>query len=65
MIIDKQKLREALEYRAKINRAKFDDLDFSDYLSFQYITKEQIKEFKYAGLSNVDFITMMLEGEDD
>ena len=54
MKVSKQRFIEALEYLREINMCKLEDLDLSD---FEYVsTEKDIKEFKFMGLSNRDFI---------
>jgi hypothetical protein len=54
MKVSKQRFIEAMAYIREINQSKLEDLDLSD---FEYVsTEKDIKEFKFMGLCNRDFI---------
>lgn len=65
MKIDKKKITDALAYRKLINDTPFDEIDWSEFPTFNKIAKEEIENFKYTGLCNVDFILYVLDEYSD
>ncbi len=63
--ISKHELRKTMRYRRMINNTPFDDLDFSEFKTFENISEDNIKAFKNTDFNNIDFIQLFLSKEFD
>jgi hypothetical protein len=63
MKVDREKFIEAMNYLREINTHRLEDLDLSDFTD-RDLSKE-IKEWKFTGLINRDFIQMVLINGDE
>ena len=57
-----EELKKALEIRRKFNKMDFDEFtkQLEDYIGKE-IPKDEIENFKFAGLMNVDLFTMWVD----
>jgi hypothetical protein len=49
-----------LKWRRRINSAQLEQLNFRDRATTFTATSDQIKEWKFTGLSNIDFINFKI-----
>ena len=63
VLLDPTLVKEALKLINKINKTKFDLLDFSLFPKYKKMSNEDIENWKYIGLSNKCFIENMLLGK--
>ncbi|MCP4761061.1 MAG: hypothetical protein GY870_04715 [archaeon] len=57
MRIDIEDINKHLEFRKKVNCNELDNIEFYENGKKVEIPKEIADEFKYTGLSNIDFIS--------
>lgn len=57
MVITAEEIRELKERLRVINSYHFEDIEFYEDEKRIEVSKEQIQNWKYVGLNNVDFIT--------
>ncbi len=57
MRVDIEKVREMQEYRRKINEQELKDIEWYEKGKKIGHSSEEIEEFKFTGLNNIDFIT--------
>ena len=58
--VDLAKVREIIRERKRINRAKLECLVFRDRMTTFTASPDQIEEWKFTGMSNMDFIDFMV-----
>jgi len=57
MRVDIEKIREMQEYRGQINELDLKDIEWYEKGKKIEHSSEEIEEFKFTGLNNIDFIT--------
>ena len=66
MRVDLEHVRKLYEERMKINKLNFEDIEWYENGERVEVSPKIIKDFKFTGLNNTDFVTMnIFQGFED